>query len=56
MTDKHVRWLTDLIVGVCELTKIERGIFTLDQETVDIDIFLNDTLKVYEDILESNFQ
>ncbi|MHA2073941.1 MAG: sensor histidine kinase [Candidatus Hodarchaeales archaeon] len=56
MTDKHVRRLTNLIVGVSEPTKIERGIFTLDQETVDIDIFLNDTLKVYEDILEDNFQ
>jgi PAS domain S-box-containing protein len=52
---KNIDRLEDLITGVSELTRIERGIFSLNRETTDLRIFLSELMIPYTDILGENF-
>ncbi|MHA1513283.1 MAG: PAS domain-containing sensor histidine kinase [Candidatus Hodarchaeales archaeon] len=51
----NIERLEDLITGVSELTRIERGIFSLNRKTTNLQSFLNETMLPYKDILGSDF-
>jgi two-component system sensor histidine kinase VicK len=51
ITERNIQRLENLISGVNELTKIERGIFTLNTKLIEFNSFLNDTLIAYQDLL-----
>ena len=52
---KNIERLEELITSVSELTRIERGIFSLNTDTIDLRIFLTETMIPYRDILGDNF-
>jgi PAS domain S-box-containing protein len=52
---KNIERLEELITSVSELTRIERGIFSLNRDTTDLRIFLTETMIPYKDILGENF-
>ncbi len=51
ITERNILRLEKLISGVNELTKIERGIFSLNTKLIEFNSFLNDTLIAYQDLL-----
>ncbi|MCK4848120.1 MAG: PAS domain-containing sensor histidine kinase, partial [Candidatus Heimdallarchaeota archaeon] len=51
---KNVDRLENLITGVSELTRIERGIFSLNRKTTDLRIWLAEIMLPYKDILSTN--
>ncbi len=53
---KNVERLEDLITGVRELTRIERGIFSLNRKTTDLQSFLSEIMLPYKDILGTDFE
>ncbi|MHA1227182.1 MAG: PAS domain-containing sensor histidine kinase [Candidatus Hodarchaeales archaeon] len=53
---KNIRRLLRLIAGVSDLTKIERGIFNLNFELVNVVSFLEEHLGTYKDILGPQFK
>ena len=52
---KNIERLEDLVTSVSELTRIERGIFSLNRDTTDFRIFINEIMLPYKDILGSSF-
>ena len=52
---ENIERLEELITSVSELTRIERGIFSLNRETIDFRTFMNEILLPYKDILCSDF-
>jgi len=53
--NKNVERLEDLITSVSELTRIERGIFSLNLETIDLQKWLTEIMLPYKDILGTSF-
>jgi PAS domain S-box-containing protein len=55
ITEKNVKRLETLITGVSELTRIEKGIFYVETELIEINSFLNEKILAYQDLLEDQF-
>ncbi|MHA1974295.1 MAG: PAS domain S-box protein [Candidatus Hodarchaeales archaeon] len=53
---KNIKRLLRLIAGVSDLTKIERGIFSLNFELVNMVTFLEEHMRTYKDILGPQFR
>jgi len=52
---KNIERLNRLVSGVSELTKIERGIFTLNFEILSIKEYLEEAIRPHQDILGTQF-
>ncbi|WP_455142731.1 PAS domain-containing sensor histidine kinase [Candidatus Hodarchaeum mangrovi] len=52
---KNIERLNRLVSGVSELTKIERGIFTLNFEIISIKEYLEEAIRPHQDILGPQF-